>query len=342
MWLVIGIVIGGVLLWLIYYLRDALLPFFVACAIAYLLQPVEEFNRRILRLKGRSISSVLTVIEVSVVLGGLLWLSLPSVISELDNLGKIMSDISAGKDKLPTPYATTMKFISKHFDPAYLSAALSKLRVDELIVKGTSLLEESASVIMKVVEWLLTLIYVLFILIDYPEIVKGFKQIVPLKYRSKALVVANDIIDNMNRYFRGQGVVALCAMILYCIGFLIVGIPLAVPLGLLVGVLYMIPYFQYITLIPVAIICFVDAIGGGPAFLPSMGECILVYVCSQCICDYVITPRVMGKELGLNPAIILLSLSVWGSLLGIIGMIIALPVTALLMSYYQLYISNRK
>ena len=70
-------------------------------------------------------------------------------------------------------------------------------------------------------------------------------------------------------------------------------------------------------------------------FLPEMGKCLLVYVVSQCICDYVITPHIMGKEMGLNPAIILLSLSVWGSLLGIIGMIIALPVTALIMTYYR-------
>lgn len=156
------------------------------------------------------------------------------------------------------------------------------------------------------------------------------------------MVVINDIIDNMNRYFRGQGFVAFCAMILYCIGFLIAGLPLAIPMGILVGFLYLIPYFQYVTLIPVAIIALVDAIGGGPGFFTEMWKCGLVYVVSQCICDYVITPRVMGKELGLNPAIILLSLSVWGSLFGIIGMIIALPVTALLMSYYQLYISNRK
>ena len=70
------------------------------------------------------------------------------------------------------------------------------------------------------------------------------------------------------------------------------------------------------------------------------GRCIMVYVVSQCICDYIITPHIMGKEMGMNPAVILLSLSVWGSLLGIIGMIIALPVTAILMTYYQRYISD--
>ncbi|WP_435869247.1 AI-2E family transporter, partial [Duncaniella muris] len=63
---------------------------------------------------------------------------------------------------------------------------------------------------------------------------------------------------------------------------------------------------------------------------------------SQCICDYVLTPKIMGKSMGLNPAIILLSLSVWGTLLGIIGMIIALPLTTLLLSYYKKVIIDHK
>lgn len=71
-----------------------------------------------------------------------------------------------------------------------------------------------------------------------------------------------------------------------------------------------------------------------------LGKCGLVYLISQCICDYVITPHIMRKEMGLNPAIILLALSVWGSLLGIIGMIIALPITSLIMNYYSRYISE--
>lgn len=74
---------------------------------------------------------------------------------------------------------------------------------------------------------------------------------------------------------------------------------------------------------------------GEASFWPLLGQCGLVYVISQCICDYILTPKIMGNALGLNPAIILLSLSVWGSLMGIVGMIIALPFTTLLLSYYR-------
>lgn len=67
-----------------------------------------------------------------------------------------------------------------------------------------------------------------------------------------------------------------------------------------------------------------------------------VYVVVQCIQDLFLTPKIMGKAMGLNPAIILLSLSVWGTLLGFIGLIIALPLTTLLLSYYDRYITSRE
>ena len=120
------------------------------------------------------------------------------------------------------------------------------------------------------------------------------------------------------------------------------GLPMAIVMGILVGILYMIPYFQYITVIPVAMLCFVSSLSGSVDFWAIVGKCALVYVISQCICDYILTPKIMGKSLGLNPAIILLSLSIWGTLLGIIGMIIALPLTTLILSYYKKVIIDHK
>ncbi len=342
MWLILGLGIAVGLIWLCIYLRDALLPFIVACALAYLMNPLVGLNMKLLHLKGRIIASVLTVTEVTIVIGVLVWAVTPSVISDLEQCNAIIKELSTGKIKLPEDYGPVFNFINTHLDIDKILHTISNMRFESIVNKGYALLAESAEVIIHTIEWLLTLVYILFILIDYPTIVNGFKKIFPIKYRPKAMEITNDVKNNMNHYFRGQGKVALCAIVFYCVGFLIIGLPLAVPMGILVGVLYMIPYFQYITLIPVALICFVFSLGGEFTFWGELGKCGLVYLISQCLCDYVITPHVMGKELGLNPAIILLSLSVWGSLMGIIGMIIALPATALIMSYYETYVSNRK
>lgn len=340
MWLIIGLAAGTALLLLVNYLSNALLPFFAACFIAYLLQPLVDFNRRVIHSKGRALASLMTLVDVTLVIGLVIYLFMPSVIRELEMLGDILKHASSGTVAMPKTSAAILDFINKYFSPDNIKEMLSGARMEALISKGSSLLEESLDVLFEILAWLLTLIYVIFILIDYPQITRGFKLIIPHKYRPRMMVVVHEVAQNMNSYFRGQGLVALCAAVFYCTGFSIVGLPLAIPMGILVGVLYMIPYFQYVTVIPVAAICFVYSLGGSIDFLPLLGKCLLVYVVSQSVCDYIITPHVMGRAMGLNPAVILLSLSVWGSLLGIIGMIIALPVTALIMTYYERYISE--
>lgn len=338
--LLIGLAIAGAIIILVSYLSDVLLPFFVACFVAYILQPLVDLNRKLTHEKGRAFSSILTVIEVVGVIVGVIYLFMPHVIKELDVLNGILHEVTSGKRPMPKEYIHVINWVETNLHPADIKEQLTGLHLDSIISKGTSLLNESISVLVEVLGWALTLIYILFILIDYPQIVRGFKLIIPHKFRDKALVVVRDVQTNMDHYFRGQGLVALCAAVLYCIGFTIVGLPLGIPMGILVGILYMIPYFQYVTLIPVAIICALTSLGGDVTFLSLFGRSLLVYLVSQCICDYILTPHIMGKEMGMNAALILLSLSVWGSLLGIIGMIIALPVSSLLMAYYERYISN--
>ena len=340
--LIIGLAIAAALIMLVGYLSDVLLPFFIACFIAYMLQPLVDLNRRFIHEKGRAISSIMSLIEVLAVVAGIIYFFLPSVVRELDTLSGIIHEVTSGKRPLPQEYITIIDWVERYIQPTALKSQLSDLHLGTLISKGTSLLNESITVILDILGWALTVVYVLFILIDYPQIVKGFKLIIPHKYRSKAMVVVKDVQNSMDHYFRGQGLVALCAAIFYCTGFSIVGLPLAIPMGILVGILYMIPYFQYVTLIPVAIICAIYSLSGDVTFISLFGRSLLVYVISQCICDYILTPHIMGKEMGMNAAVILLSLSIWGSLLGIIGMIIALPVSSLIMAYYERYISYPK
>ena len=98
-----GIITG--LIFLMSYLKNVLIPFFVACFIAYLLQPIVEFNRRWTHEKGRIISSILTVLEVILLLGGIVYMFLPHVMDELQELGKILHEINVGKRQLPPEFA---------------------------------------------------------------------------------------------------------------------------------------------------------------------------------------------------------------------------------------------
>ena len=178
-------------------------------------------------------------------------------------------------------------------------------------------------------------------MLDYERLMLSFRQLVPYRHRKSTFRIFDDIKNSMNRYFRGQFLIAMTVGVLFSIGFLIIGLPMGVVLGLFIGILNMVPYLQVISLPICALLCLVAVAAGGVDFWVIFWESMAVYVIVQSIQDLILTPKIMGKAMGLNPAIILLSLSVWGCLLGFVGLIIALPLTTLLLSYYDTYIIRR-
>jgi predicted PurR-regulated permease PerM len=122
-----------------------------------------------------------------------------------------------------------------------------------------------------------------------------------------------------------QGMVALCMGIMFCIGFTIIGFPMAIGLGILIGIMDLVPYLHTFALIPTAFLAMLKAADTGQNFWVVFGLAVLVFCVVQVITDMVVTPKIMGKAMGLNPAILLLSLSIWGALLGFLGLIVALP-----------------
>lgn len=328
-------------IWLVNILSNVLLPFCLACLISYILEPIVEFHIVKLRIRWRILAIFCTISEVTAAIVGLSYLFLPSIIHEIHQMATMIKDYSAHSIAIPFFTDELRASFEQYFNAETMQNLVQSQHFETLLTKSTAFISSSVELMVHTLEWFLTFIYIIFILLDYDRLMKGFGLLIPPKYRPIAQKIGSDIKYSMNRYFRGQAFLALCAAVLYCIGFSIVGIPLAIVLGLLVGILYMIPYFQYITLIPVAFVCFVSSLNGEVHFWALLGQCLIVYAVSQSICDYVLTPKVMGKALGLNPAIILLSLSVWGTLLGLIGMIIALPLTTLLLAYYQQYVIDR-
>ncbi len=338
-------IVGSILIlagavWLINVLKNVLLPFCLACLIAYMLQPVVALNGRIFHIRRHTVNVFLTLFEAAVLVAAVLYFVVPLVISEIGELTALIDRYRSNgmiEAMIPEEFREWLDNLAQQFSFTQLA---DSGQLEEIITGGTSLVSYVIDVLMHTIEWLLTFVYVVFIMIDYDELVSAAGGLVPPDYRPITKRIGLDIQRSMNSYFRGQALIALCAAVFYSIGFSIVGIPMAIVLGVTVGILYMIPYFQYVTLIPVAIVCFISTLDGGNFWI-MMGQCILVYVISQSICDYVLTPHIMGSALGLHPAVILLALSVWGTLLGIIGMIIALPLTALLIAYYKEFVIEK-
>ena len=125
---------------------------------------------------------------------------------------------------------------------------------------------------------------------------------------------------------------------MFSVGFLIIGFPMPIALGCFIGLISFVPYLQVVGIVPALILALLRCADTGQNFWLLIGGVALVYIVVQVLQDTIVTPHVMGKIMGLSPAIILLSLTVWGYMLGIIGLIIALPITTLGISYYHRYI----
>ena len=159
-----------------------------------------------------------------------------------------------------------------------------------------------------------------------------------MKYRRFAIELSEDLKNGMNAYFRGQSLVALCVGILFAIGFKLIGLPMGIGFGLFVGVLNLVPYLQAASIPLAAVLGLIKMAEGDQSFWVIALLITLVYVVVQSTQDLFIVPKIMGNTTGLKPAIILLSLSIFGSLFGLIGMIIALPLTTLIISYYKRFV----
>ena len=340
--IVFSIVIIGVLLYLITVLRNALLPFLIAWLLAYMMQPFVKFFQYKLKLKSRILAIVAVIISASLIIGIAAALVVPSVAQEAERTLNLMRTHNPGEGHVPLIPASWIEYLENNVDINQLMELLSRENIQnaikQLAPKVWNILSNTFSILFSITIIFVILLYFIFILLDYEKIANGWINLIPARIRPFAKGLADDVEQSMNRYFRGQSLIALCVGVLLSIGFKIVGFPLAVTLGVFIGVLNLIPYLQAIGLIPMVILSLLKSAETGQNFWIIFGSGLLILGIVQCIQDLYLTPRIMGKAMGLNPAIILLSLSIWGTLLGFIGLIIALPLTTLCLSYYKRFI----
>ncbi|MDE6303409.1 MAG: AI-2E family transporter [Paramuribaculum sp.] len=343
--LIITVIAILMVLFIINLLKGVLLPFGVACVIAYMMEPMVQYNRRLLKLKSRVPAIFVTLFESLFFLAALCYFIVPMIMSELEIMAGMLRTYASKEISIEFLPDAWQDFLRRNIDFNHLSQIITPQELTRWVEKGINaswtILEGSISMILSVFSWCIVILYVVFIMIDYDRLSIGMRRMVPPRYRSRAFAIGNDIKNSMNHYFRGQALVAACVGVLFSIGFLIMGLPLAIVLGLFIGLLNMVPYLQLVSIVPSVALCLVYSVGSGQPFWTIFWQCMAVYGIVQVIQDLVLTPKIMGKAMGLNPAIILLSLSIWGSLLGFIGLIIALPLTTLLLSYYERYIIRR-
>lgn len=327
---------------LVSYLSPVLIPFVVAWALAYMLYPMVKFFQYKCHLRSRLLSVMLTLVVVFGALGLLLYFFVPAMVDELMHLKDVaIAYISGNADAQSLP-KVLQKFFHDNADKLRLDKLLNGKDVmsglKEALPRAWAMLQSTASVIISAVSSLIALLYLVFMLCDYDRVQRGWIRFVPRQRRDFAKKVIDDVDAGLSGYFRGQALVALSNCVMFSIGFVILGLPMPVGLGVFIGIISFIPYVQLVGFLPATILAILCSVETGRNFWMLMLGVVAVYCVVQILQDSVVTPHVMGKILGLRPAVVLLSLTVWGYLLGIIGLIIALPLTQILISYYRYYV----
>lgn len=339
---ILGALVVFAILYLINKLSSVLLPFFIAWLIAYLLHPAVIFFQDRLKFKSRVLSIFTVMLLFFIAIALIIWGVVPPLIDEFTKVKNLITEYFIEGTKQAEIPGTVENFLKEHINMMKLKEALNFENIGHILQKGVpqvwSFVAGSMNVIISIFASFIVLLYMFFILLDYESISEGWIKLIPVKQRGITQQIFNDVKDGMNRYFRGQSLIALCVGILFSIGFLIIDFPLAIGFGLFIGLLNMVPYLQLIALIPTVLLALLKAADTGQNFWWILFLALMVFAVVQLIQDAIITPKVMGKAMGLNPAIILLSLSIWGSLMGFLGMIIALPATSVLVSYYRRYV----
>lgn len=322
-------------------LSGVLLPFAIAWLLAYFINPLVNFIQNRLCFKYRVPSIVTALLFIFLVIYLMALLIVPSMYEELYSLRHLTVSFlneNIKNSSIPAPVIEFFKelsnrqglgeFLQQAGDSSLLSLCVERLQI---LLLGT------LNMVGQVLTMCVMFLYLFFILLDFERLTKGWKPYVPRKWRGVVAKLWSDLVRGMNQYFRGQALVALCVGVLFALGFTIIDFPVAIGFGLFIGILNLVPYLQLVSLVPMVLLAVLKAANTGEDFWIIILSAFAVLAIVQLIQDLLLVPYIMGKRMNLHPAVILLSLSIWGQLLGVLGMIVALPLTTLILAYIRRY-----
>lgn len=334
------------------FLSDVLIPFAIAALLAYLINPLVKFIQEKCRVRKRGLSVLISLVVVFALVFTIFWFVIPLIINEIAHMGELLkkfvneSGFSEQKSKyIPADiWQFLQDFASREDVQKFFNTdsfgSLATATLQKILPGVLSVFSGAINIILGVFGVAIIILYLIFLLADYDRIFKGSSELLPAEYKEKVMHFADNFKKAMHSYFRAQALIAFCVGVLFAIGFGIIGLPMGIALGLFVGLLNMVPYLQNIAIIPAAFLSLMYTLETGNSFWGIFGLVAAVFVVVQIIQDGFLTPKIMGKAMNLNAAMILLSLSVWGKLLRVLGLLIALPMTYLLYSYYKQFLTK--
>lgn len=354
---------------LLRYLADVLIPFVVAILIAYLLNPI--VNTLESRLRHRGAAVLVTMLTCALLAMAGIFVIVPIVGTQLHDFerlvkelrrdvapadgGVVSADAESDGGEVKPSLADRFEALLQQQEHPRVAWVLGKVKefvtsdafdlqaalvsIGRKLVPGVwDVVTGAVSFVIGLTGLVVIFLYVVFLLNDFRIVERTWKDLLPPGYRSPIIEFLHEFRLAMERYFRGQFIVAACCGVLFAIGFSLIDLRMAIVLGLMMGVLNMIPYAQVVGLIPALLLGVLRAVEQSSGVAVSLGWVLLVFAVVQIIQDAFLVPRIMGKATGLRPAIIILGIFIWGKLLGFLGVVIAIPLTCMGLAYYRRFV----
>lgn len=320
----------GVALLLAYYFRDLLGLVGAAFAMAYLLDPLVMRLERLRVPRPLAIVLVLTVLAVVFTLT--VWFVVPDIVRQLTDL---LTSLPRKLRDQWIPWANNLLTSLRHRYRVRIPVtaeswlAQAGVRTDEIARRSLGMVQSAAdvslSIIEKVVETVIVGAMAFYLLLDYHRLLDGVMELVPRRAKDDFSRIATNVNHALGRYVRGQALAMLILGSLFAAGLTALRVPAGVGLGIVAGVLTVVPYVGFfIALVVASLLALLD--GGTGACLAVIGYMVFVHLVDITF----VTPRIVGGSIGLSPVWVILALLAGGKVAGFVGLLAAIPVASVL------------
>jgi len=325
------------------YFSGVLWPLVIAGVLALMLRPVVTLTED--RLGLNRTRAVLTIYGLFLVVGtGILAALVPILVEQALHLHETLpASLARAREVLAVQFPVGYEWLREHASDERLRewADQGVAGIGELMSAGWPALREAGTWVVGLFSVLaataLVPIYLFFFLLSRRDPIRDLEEhlvFIPAKWRSDLLFLVREFVAILVSFFQGQMVIGLIMGVLLALGFSIVGLPFGILLGLLLGALNVVPYLGTILGLAVVLPLAWFQPGGGPG---TVAAALAVFTLVQLFESYVLTPRIMGKRTGLHPLAIIIAVFFWGTALkGLLGMVLAIPLTAFFVVAWRL------
>ena len=314
---------AAVFLILLWFMGDVLLPFVLGAVVAYFLDPVADKLENL--GLGRSAATATITISALLIFVIMALLVIPTLVSQAINLFEIIPSLAKSLSEWMTD-----RFPSMLEEGSTLQTSINYIG-NEIQERGGELFQTVVSSAASIIDLLMLFVIVpvvaIYLLLDWDRMIAHIDGLLPREHAPVIRNLANEIDQTLSSFIRGTGTVCLILGTYYAISLMLVGLQFGLVVGFAAGLISFIPYLGAILggLLAVSLALF-QFWGDWVSISLVVG----IFVIGQTIEGNFITPKLVGNSVGLHPVWIIMSLSVFGTLFGFLGLLVAVPVAAVL------------